>query len=439
MVGFIVVALGLTWSVSQPATSLEANPSTATSRVDLESSSLTFESTLLRAWEHAPALVRARSAVTQTERQRDAAGVWRANPTVSAVAGPRWLDDAANTRARAQWSIGWSQPFDLSRRARFDAGQASVGVRSADLDDVARHVAHDVGLAFVDVLYWQHRMTLATDQLALAETVVEVTRARQTLGDAAGFDVSRAALWRAQLTAERAQAVAAHTRAIADLQAQIGGEVTAEVVVVGELAAFADATVDAMSGEADGDLHQRSDVRAAATRVEAERARVRLADTARRPGLALGARVGREGDEAMVLGTAAITLPLFDRGQGDRAVARAGADAAETELALVRRQAQLEQGREASVHAELRRALAAFERDALAEVSRMEQNAVASYRAGALGLGELLEFRREWMTTRLTHADLALAAARARIEWCAAADAWPGGPFNRSTTIRKHD
>ena len=394
-----------------------------------DASGLTLERALVLAARSAPRRRVAKAEVDAVHERAEAASIWQGNPQLTVSGGPRWqAQDVA-----PQWSIGVRQPLDLARKQRARLGHADAAVAEAIGDDALRLLRRDVSTSFVIALYWRHRGRLAADQVALAETIMAATTTRRDLGDASGFDVSRAALLRARATAERARCRGSEIGSLVELGMLVGLDADDDVVLAGDLGGLArrglmfDRAVSSGASVAAQSSRStlRHDVRVAAARVQAAAAAFDMAKTRSLPGLAVGVGFGREADESIVLGTVALTLPAFDRGQGDRAIAVASQRTANVDLANKQLRVAGEITRARAVVAELVAALSEFEAVGLTQLERIEQQAITSFEAGALPLAELLQLRREWFAARQDYAELLLAAAMAQVDLHTAADLWP--------------
>jgi cobalt-zinc-cadmium efflux system outer membrane protein len=268
-----------------------------------------------------------------------------------------------------------------------------------------------VHAAFAAALYAGKASLAARDALELAESGVAVARARHAAGDALPEDVARAELEaiRAQAEAEQAESLAA--RAGIALAAAMGGPSVRIESTEGDLDQALDIpTLESLLGE----LDRTPFVASAEAAVEVERGRLDLAKAQRIPDVDLGLfyrRIGPEDANAFDVGLG-VTLPIFDRREGqiraaeaDIRAARAGADAVrnERERDLRDAHARLSQ---AVVRANL------FREEVLPKAQTVLQAAEARYAAGDIGLAEVLPVRRDHTEVRLAH----LAALRDAME-----------------------
>jgi cobalt-zinc-cadmium efflux system outer membrane protein len=166
---------------------------------------------------------------------------------------------------------------------------------------------------------------------------------------------------------------------------------------------------------------RRPELRALEAGVQEAEAELRLGSSFSKPAYGVGVRYSREEGDQIVLGGMTITLPMFSKGQEQRAVgaARAARLRAELEAANARIQTEVR----AAFDAYRRRlsALRVLEADAIPGLDENEQLTTRSFDVGQLGLPDLLLLRREILDTRFQHLDALLEAALARVDLDASA------------------
>ncbi len=361
--------------------------------------------------EQAPSLSHWQARVVEAESAVDAASVVRFNPELSAAAGPR---DAAGGSV-VDWSVGFEQRFELGgqRGLRQEAARAGVNVAAERLANARRLLAREVAHSFASALYWERRVQLAAKNAELAAGVARIAAERHAAGDVGGLDeaVAELAVYRAEAALERSRA--SLLRAEGRLKQLLGLEVSREITCRGELLALA--------GRPLPRPEERADVRALRAALGRADAEISLARAKRVPELALGAAVKREESVEIVQGAITVALPIFDRGQGDVAVARARRLRLQTELDAATRGVEAETASARAVEERLRAAAQRFEERGPDALERAERLASGSYEAGAIPLGELLAIRRELAEVRRDHVELRLDAARAWIDAAASA------------------
>lgn len=366
---------------------------------------ITYETALEMARTRAPTLMTAQARVVEAESAVESADVWRFNPQVTGSLGPRFGEDQTTLDG---W-VSVQQWLELGgqRRARVNAARAGAHASEARLDDTRRRLLSEVTRAFIAELYWQRRVALAEENVAITTEIQRVATRRAEVGDAGGLDQSVAVLAAIRAGTQLDRSRASLRRARGALQVLLGESRTP--VCRGDLRALAIPQLDL-------DIDERADVRALRRDLEAADARSALGRAERVPDIALGGRYARDGADDVVRATVAVSLPLFDRGQGQRALARAERHRTERQLDAVRTSAAIQHTTAQTIARDLEAAVTRFESEGLAPIERTERIATASYRAGAVPLGELLTIRRELVAAKRNHADLLLDAARARVE-----------------------
>jgi cobalt-zinc-cadmium efflux system outer membrane protein len=331
----------------------------------------------------------------------------RENPTVDVAAGPRW---ASETTTDVEVSL--AVPVDLAGRrgARIAAAEAEAARDERLAEDAVRAASGEAVAAFYRVLFAERRLKLSEDWLALAEELHRTAVERQRAGDIAQFEVNLADAD----VGRAASAVAAEKSLVARARGQLA-------------AALGLAELPAVEGDL-GDRRlfdttsaaTRDDLRAAAAERDVARAEASLSDARRWPGIDLRVSYAREEDADILLGGIGITLPLFDRGQGDAARAGARRERAEAELDAKTTAATAEAAGAREAYRLAIEAVAILEQRALPRAVENEALAREAYRAGKIDLAAFLLIRRDALDVRREHLDRLLEAALAGIDlWVA--------------------
>lgn len=371
---------------------------------------LTREDVAGLARERAPEVVLARGRIDEARAERaGASALLDENPSLSGTAGPRWTRDGT----LPQVEVGIEQSFALGggRGARLDAVRAAVDRTRADAADVARASVAEALSAFVGALDAQARVDLAGQSERVAADLVRIAERREAAGDVSVLDVhlARAAVLRARSARQAAEAEGRAIRAsLAALLALDG-----DVAVDGDLT---DAPPYRLP-----DLVATASRRPALAALRAEMreadARLREGEAAALPRLTLGVSYEYDAGDDLALGTVGLALPLFDRGAGERSVARARRRTAGAALAATARATRIEL---AGLHRsyEAHRAALAVAAEAVAALSETEPLLLRAYDAGETALTEVLSLRRELLDARGEKLDRArdLALARIRLE-----------------------
>ena len=238
-------------------------------------------------------------------------------------------DPSGLSRQQTTLSVGQTLEFGGKRQARISASGAEVGAAQARQQKVLVDFAYDLAIAYAAAEAAQKRTQLFEDDLGRAR---EDLRAARALVDAGKEADLRAVQAHAATTAADAELQAARAdlgEALASLSILVG----APQAFTGVQSSLLDRAESLKPPAADtlqrapGVLVAEAERRAAALRVEVERARGAPDVT-----LSVGARrYGGEDDTGLVAGVS-VPLPLFDRNRGSVSAAVAQLAAADARL-----------------------------------------------------------------------------------------------------------
>jgi cobalt-zinc-cadmium efflux system outer membrane protein len=360
---------------------------------------------LERAHRASPLAAQGRGQIAEAEGGVLGADVlFTSNPELDAGFGPRFVTPRlfdVDARVTQGLDPGRRRPRQALARAELHHARAAVetGLRELDLD---------VAMAFYEVVHADRLLDLSRGAEDLAQRAADFADRRRRAGDATDLEanLARAALGRARATTQAAAADRAAT--VGHLAALIGATTDDTIVVTGDLhVAVPDlhALRDAAS--------TRADLRALDAERQVAEAEHEVATANARPDLGIWLGYLREGGDHIVLGGIHLTLPTWNRGQGDKAVAaarahRAAAATAATKLAATR---EIGDAFEAYTHA--RDAVSVFERDVLPALDDSEKLLSKSVDAGQLAVNEYLVARQEVLGGRREYLDRLLALAKA--------------------------
>ncbi len=237
----------------------------------------------------------------------------------------------------ASLMAGWE--IDLFGRiaSLVNGARADAEALEAARDDVARLIAADIALAYLDLREAQARMAVAERNLANQRSTLDLTGILEENGKASRLDLARSeaqvANTEARIPQLRAQAVAARNR-LTTLLALEPGALDARLAASPGLPVLADVV---LTGAPESVINRRPDVRAAERSVAASAARIGVATAALYPTISLTGSVGQSSaetadftsSEAFSFGIGPrITWNLFDRGAVYARIEQADANAA---------------------------------------------------------------------------------------------------------------
>ena len=280
--------------------------------------------------EHAPAATLAASRQRHAEAARaEAAPRLRYNPTLELGAGPR-LVDGADREGGVELTLALAQPLELPGvgvRRREAAAQLSARL-AAEAGAARWQLRREVTIAFAAAVVARERVALAVEAERFAQELLATSRRRQGAGDASALEVGMAEVEVAQARQEELAARQEHLGARLHLAALVGWDPAAPPEVPAGLG------VPPVAPPAT--LPPHPELRTWRAAVQEARAQGALAARAAWPVPVLGLQLAREveADGAVryqVLGTLGLSLPLWQRGQGERTRARVDEAVAQAE------------------------------------------------------------------------------------------------------------
>ena len=381
---------------------------------DAQSRSLTLADVLTRAREQAPQIVSARLALEETRGRLLGASVRRqTNPQIDAALGNRSGPDSRFT----DFELGLGQGFEpgARRAARIDGANAAIAQSSANIDEVTRTVLRLAASAYYRAVHANERIKLLNATHELAASVYATADRRFKAGDIAVLDVNIARTSLARVRAEREGAEASKALALGELRQLLRLE--NDVGVEGSLVLPGPTDLTAALQTAS----QRPELRGLEAAIAEAEAELRVGLSFTKPEYGVGVRYAREEGDQIVLGGMTVTLPMFSKGQEQRAVGSARAARLRAELDAARTRVQLEVRAAFDAYNRRLAGVRILEAEAIPGLDENEQLTTRSFEVGQLGLPELLLIRREFLDTRSQYLDALLEAALARIDLDASA------------------
>jgi cobalt-zinc-cadmium efflux system outer membrane protein len=314
--------------------------------------------------------------------------------------------------------VGQALPVTGYRGLQGQAASLMVEAATSRADEEIRRARADLRQAFARLFAVQTRERELAAARERLRGVADVLARREAAGDAAGFDRLRAEREVLDLEADRATAATERTRAQAALAGFFIGPVDPSTLVAAPSAPLTDTlpTIEALVERAEANRGELT-----ALRKETESAQVAGRAADRRwipePELVAGTKsssAGR-GDVGSVFGVQA-TIPLFDSGQPERALAQARASQAQARIEAFRQLLRAEIAGWRAAVIERRETAARYRTAALDSADQIERIAQVSYEAGERGILELLDAYRTRSTARVRQAVLDAAVREAEIE-----------------------
>lgn len=357
--------------------------------------SLDLRTSVARARERAPEAIAAAARIGEARARRAGAAIrFTQNPELEVGGGAR-LGDPRSLALEARIA----QSLELGRRGpRIDAAEAGLAHAQAVTEAELRGVTFAVADAFLDARVADLAIDLAQRTTELATRAAGAAERRRKAGDITDLDVNLAkvALGRSRSALEAARAERAD--AVGRLGALVGARPDDAITLVGDLRPEPLA-LDALRAG----VPARADVRAIDAEARAARAEGALAAATGRPDLGLWASYQLDETDSIVLGGLSVTLPLWNRAQGDKAVARAKLRQAERERAAVVGAASRQLADAFEAYLRARDALEVFEHDVVPALADSEALLEKSIDAGQIAVADYLVARQQILDGRREH------------------------------------
>lgn len=376
-----------------------------------ENGSLTLRDALERARQSA-VIAAADAGVAAAEANlRAESRLFHDNPDLEIDAGPR--RSPARTSMQHTESIEQALAIGGRRGARIARARADLAASTAERDVLVQEYLRDVALTYIDAADAGARVRLAQENEAVARELLHIAERRYAAGDIPILDVNVAKAALSQARSDLLLAEGAEERALASLKARLGMPRTALLTT----------PPDSVSGIPALELSQL--VERAATNPEVRRleAAVRQAEADLRvaramswPDLAIRAEESKEEESRILLGGVRVSLPVFNRGQGERATATAQLHHAQLELDIARRNAVADVS---GVYGQYLRQRAAADELRLNAIPLLADNihlTERSYEVGEIDLADVLTLRREALDVRTRYLDRLRDSAQTAID-----------------------
>lgn len=337
----------------------------------------------------------------------------RPNPSVSIEREVPYADGTGFATNYLRISL----PLDFSGRRGLQIDAATAGVRATTSDAAQTRLETVIAAlrVFDDCARARLHVELLTQARPLLVRAVEIARTRGKTGAASGYEVQRFELELAAHDDDIATAQIELRRTRQQLATLTGRSGAVDAMGTLELPAVVP-TLEELLARA----RTRGDLRAATQRGEAARDRERAAGRGwvPQPTLTAGAMTADLGDQTgtgYVAGLS-LTIPIFDRGQGDRARATADRHLADAEARWLQRQIP---STVQVAHATFTARIAQARQIASGQVDRLElilRAAEVAFREGNASVLELLDAHRAARSVRLRALELRHQVARDKRE-----------------------
>ena len=340
-------------------------------------------------------LVAARYDIDLAEAEKLTARL-RPNPQLTVGSADLPLDFSGNLIKEQTYSYGITQTFELGgkRSKRIAEAHANSEVARAEFQTVVWQLTNDLKRKFYTVILAQSLLRLTKDNQKTFDEVLKHTTELNQFGDISGLDLRRLEVEKLKFDTDVANSERDYELSVRDLRAALGGDYrTMDIEAAG--------TFDyqpyqfSLDDLLDKSLAARPDLKAAKVSESAADASIRLQDAQRIPDLNLGAGISQvpSGTSTYTL-NAGITLPWFDRNQGERAKARIQKQKAQTQQQFLANQVRSDVDKALVAFNIQKRRVELYRTDVLAKVDEIQNLTEFSLKAGESSILELLDAMR---------------------------------------------
>lgn len=333
-------------------------------------------------------------------RLRGASLLLQTNPEVGIALGPRQSERGRELDVDAELS----QRLEIfgQRSARIGVARADIDVSKARLAARRNELAAEVRVAFARALSAVELLGVARQAVDLARQTLKAAEKRLEVGDGSKIEVNTARIEVGRASRELRLGTQRLAAGHKELRLLLALESTDELRLQGDLKTGLLPTEDAEMLVRRAQ-RARADLIAAHRGVEVATAEGQLARKEWLPRPRLGARYQREEGADAILGTLSLDLPVFNRNQAGQGVAAArliqARRALEATLRRVRQEVLLAHSRLITA----REAARAYEGEVVQAAQENLALLATAYRAGKIGLFELILIRRDALEARRGH------------------------------------
>ena len=374
----------------------------------------TLSEALETAFENSPVLQGQQAERQEIASRLVSAKTYPYNPEVSLELADRSSPGGSTTDR----GLSLSQELELAgqRRQRIAVADQELAAAEAVLVRQRRRLAFEVESAFAEAVLARELLGVATTDADLAREVLAFSQRRLERGAATQIEanLAQASAGRAERSLRRARADYASARSrLAEIA---GAKPQAPPEPVGDLLAPEEEphSLKDLLALAFG---RRGDLLAASEREQAAEAATRLAKAEGKPNLVVGSFFQREEATDDIFGaTISLTVPLFNRNQGQIAESHAARERASHERAALRLAIEQEVVSAFNNLQETRAAAEHLRDQVLGTLDENVELLQRSFEAGRIGATEVVTLRREFVASRREYIEAVADAWLARIE-----------------------
>lgn len=374
----------------------------------------TLSEAMESAFDNHPTLRARRAAQREAVGRLATAETYPYNPALELELADRSSSGGSTTDR----GLSLSQEIELGgqRRQRIAVAREELSSAEETLLRDRQLMVHAVETAFAEAVRARELLAVAETDAALAREILDFSRRRLERGATTQIEVNLALASAGRAERSIQQARASYASARGRLAEAAGVSPALPPEPLGELL-LPEAEPLRLEDLLELAVESRGDLRAAERQELAAEASIRLALAERRPNLLVGAFFQREEASDDIVGaTVGISLPLFDRNQGQIAESRAARERLGHQKEALRLGIEREV---ATAWSRLQAARAAAEhlRDqVLGTLDESVELLQRSFLAGRIGATEVVTLRREFVASRRETVEALAEAWLARVE-----------------------
>lgn len=366
---------------------------------------ITLEQAIQRA-SGRPEVVMAGGSTEAARHEAAQASLPAYNPELTVGAGPRFV--GGDRSIALQIGLGHTIQLGGKRSARRAVADARIEASEAERLAASLVARAEAWRAFQIALVLRERVAMAKEGEQVSLQVEDATKERMKVGFGTQLQVNLTTAEVGRARHDRLDAERKYDAAVAELASAIGAKASEAFEPTGTLALTPVLTgnIETLVARA---VRERPEARIALASSKVARAEIRIADADAIPDLTLGVSYGYERDPdvsaQLVLATASIGVPLFNRNQGKRRAVRALASRAEVEVAWTTTEIEREIRIAISSYQRAREAVLGFDKDVNERLHENLELARESYTSGKIDYFQFNVVRRELLASRNAYLD----------------------------------
>ncbi len=397
----------LPWQSSAPS------PVDPQPQVDV-SDGLDVEEAVVLALENNPRFQGARLGIDFARARKVIAETYPYNPEFG-METSRALPFSAKGDYSVQLSLSQTLETGGKRGHRIAAAEADIERSAAALVDDRRLLRAQVVAQFYELLFLEQRQGVGTQNLALAQRLLEVAEARFVAKQIPEIDVNLVRLDHGRANIEKEQISQDAQVARANLAALIGQPDRLDFQLEGEMSALA-VIPDRERLHRAAEEH-RPDLRAARAQVRTTEERVRLARALAIPDVTVGLTAGRErsaidspegalSDVDKIVGiSVSVPLPLINTRRGERLEAEVERRRALADVETIAQEIRRDVGRAVTRLETGRTLVESYERDLNRLAQQSLDDMLRAYKVGEVGTLQVLRAQEDLNRVKAAHAE----------------------------------